>query len=190
MVDTCAILMLIRIAPDMFVDDNFGCVTIRSIRDEFVRTPKFKDKYPWRKDYFSSINPLGSSHEKGEDAEQYKKVIDRSIFEGVQNSKKGKLFDLSREDRELLSWALALERYIVSGDSDIGDYGKQEFGTLFLGEISALEILNDWIEKGLIKWDETKQLYLQDWALNEEAPQPIKEIARFFSLTTFNYVGS
>jgi len=28
--DTCSVLMLIRIAPDMFCDDSYGCVTIQA----------------------------------------------------------------------------------------------------------------------------------------------------------------
>ena len=45
--DTSAILMLLRIAPDMFTDPRYGCVTIRQIYDEITRTPKFKSKYLW-----------------------------------------------------------------------------------------------------------------------------------------------
>ena len=34
--DTSSILMLMRIAPDMFVDERFECKTIRDIHDEII----------------------------------------------------------------------------------------------------------------------------------------------------------
>jgi hypothetical protein len=40
--DTCSVLMLIRIAPDMFRDDRYGCVTIQEVFQELFRTQKFK----------------------------------------------------------------------------------------------------------------------------------------------------
>ncbi|NQV19357.1 MAG: hypothetical protein HQ534_12545 [Armatimonadetes bacterium] len=44
--DTCSILMLIRIAPDMFIDSKYGCKTINEVRKEFISTTRFKEKYP------------------------------------------------------------------------------------------------------------------------------------------------
>lgn len=35
--DTCTILMLIRIAPDMFIDGRYNCVTINEVRDEIFK---------------------------------------------------------------------------------------------------------------------------------------------------------
>jgi len=49
--DTSVILMLIRVAPDMFLDSDYECCTIRRVRDELFRTQKFKTKYAWRGDY-------------------------------------------------------------------------------------------------------------------------------------------
>ena len=46
--DTCSILMVIRIAPDMLTDKKYGCFTIQEVREEIIRQQKFKDKYPWR----------------------------------------------------------------------------------------------------------------------------------------------
>lgn len=43
--DTCKVLMLIRIAPDMFRDDGYGCVTIQEVFQELFRTQKFKMQY-------------------------------------------------------------------------------------------------------------------------------------------------
>ena len=49
--DTCSVLMLIRIAPDMFCDDRYECVTIQEMIQEMFRTQKFKMRYPWRTKY-------------------------------------------------------------------------------------------------------------------------------------------
>lgn len=32
--DTCSVLMVIRIAPDMFTDDRYGCATTVKVHDE------------------------------------------------------------------------------------------------------------------------------------------------------------
>jgi hypothetical protein len=48
--DTSSILMLLRIAPDMFTDERYECKAIRDVHDEIVQTTKFKTKYPWTVD--------------------------------------------------------------------------------------------------------------------------------------------
>jgi hypothetical protein len=53
--DTSAILMLLRIVPDMFIDERFECVTLRCIHDELVQTTKFRTKYPWIRDFKKSL---------------------------------------------------------------------------------------------------------------------------------------
>ncbi len=45
--DTSSVLMLLRIAPDIFVDERFECVTVKVVHDEIVGTTRFKSKYPW-----------------------------------------------------------------------------------------------------------------------------------------------
>lgn len=42
--DTCSVLMLIRIAPDMFKDERYECVTVNEVWQELFRTRKFKTK--------------------------------------------------------------------------------------------------------------------------------------------------
>ena len=56
--------MLIRIAPDMFCDERYGCVTMQEVIKELFRTQKFKAKYPWRTRYKSKIKALGASKVK------------------------------------------------------------------------------------------------------------------------------
>jgi hypothetical protein len=182
--------MLLRMAPNMFQDKKYGAFTVRSIREEFVRTSKFKDKYPWRSNSAGSIRALLSSHPKILEIESNKKIIDAQIISGRTNKKTGRRFDLSREDRELVAWALALNGFVISNDQDIEDYGHQEFSGLFMGRLSPLEILNDWLEEGLLTWDDTLQCYLDDWKTNSEKPQPTREKRRFNKLTGYQYVGS
>jgi len=57
--DTCSILMLIRIVPEMFCDERFECVTIHEVIQEIFRTQKFKSRYPWRERYKPKIKALG-----------------------------------------------------------------------------------------------------------------------------------
>ena len=63
--DTCSVLMLIRIAPDMFTDERFDCVTVQEVCEEIFRTQRFKTKYPWRSDYKDKIRPVQSTEEHG-----------------------------------------------------------------------------------------------------------------------------
>ena len=65
--DTCSVLMLIRIAPEMFCDDRFECVTIPEVIHELFQTQKFKTSYPWRKEFKSKIKAIRTSEiEKGD----------------------------------------------------------------------------------------------------------------------------
>ena len=59
--DTCSILMVIRIAPDMLTDKNYGCFTIQEVRKEIIRQQKFKDKYPWRHRFKDKIRCIPNS---------------------------------------------------------------------------------------------------------------------------------
>jgi hypothetical protein len=69
-------------------------------------------------------------------------------------------------------------------DNDLEAFIRQEF----LGQtISPLGIINDWIEKGLIKWDKKLQMIIDDWQVYNESPQPKKEIKRFEKNTGYKY---
>ncbi|KPA09987.1 hypothetical protein MHK_009813 [Candidatus Magnetomorum sp. HK-1] len=56
--DTCSVLMLIRINPEMFTRECFNCATTTEVQKELSRTQKFKTKYPWRNKYKKYIKPL------------------------------------------------------------------------------------------------------------------------------------
>jgi hypothetical protein len=66
--------MLIKIAPDMFCDERYECVTIQEVFQEIFRTQKFKMQYPWRTKYKSKIKALGKSKVESGDFKLYKGV--------------------------------------------------------------------------------------------------------------------
>lgn len=42
--DTSSVVMLLRIAPEMFEDKRYGCVTIKEVYNELFATQKFKSR--------------------------------------------------------------------------------------------------------------------------------------------------
>ena len=182
--------MLLPVVPQMFVDTHFNCRTTLRIREEFRTTTKFKDRYPWRKYLAGNIKTIPAFHKMNIEATRYERTIDNLVEQGVINKRTDSFFDLSKEDMELLAWALALETQIISGDKAINDFGNQEFGYIFKGIIFPLKALNYWLEQGLIEWNEKHQACLEDWNRNEERPQPKNQKTRFEKLTGYPYVGS
>ncbi len=59
--DTCSILMVMRIAPDMLTDEKYDCFTIQEVREEIIRQQKFKDKYSWRHRFKDKIRCIPNS---------------------------------------------------------------------------------------------------------------------------------
>lgn len=83
--DTCSILMLIRIVPDMFIDERFDCLTITDVKDEIFRTQKFKTKYPWRIHLKNKIETIGITNLKTDEYKLYEDAINRLIENGTIN---------------------------------------------------------------------------------------------------------
>ncbi len=75
--DTCSVLMLIRIAPDMFMLDKFNCVTVHEVRKEILQTQKFKSKYPWRTDFKDKIRSNSSISNSTDNFTLHFDTIDR-----------------------------------------------------------------------------------------------------------------
>ena len=188
--DTSVVLMLLRIAPDMFVDERYECVTVKEVHDEIVRTTKFKSKYPWTKELRSKIKIISVNKSKKERINLYFSAISELNNTGTINKTTGRLFDLSFTDRKIASSTLALGYKITSGDRDLVTFCKQEFSKECKGAVSPLGIINRWVEKKLIDWDDTKQEYLTDWSENREHPQPDKAKRKFENLTGREYTGS
>lgn len=104
--DTCSVLMLIRIAPDMFINSEFECVTISDVVKEIFRTQRFKDRYPWRQRFKVKIKPISNSILKSNDFKLYFQVINSQISNGIVNNETKKYFDLSKVDQRIVACAL------------------------------------------------------------------------------------
>jgi hypothetical protein len=184
--DTCSILMLIRIAPEMFRDERYECVTIQEVLQELFRTQKFKDRYAWRGKYKSKIRPLGTSKVKSGDFTLHLAAVKNIINAGKINNRTGRYFNLSRVDQIIAACSIAHNYKLTTVDDDLADFILQEFA----GQtVSPLGIVNDWIEKGLIKWKDKLQMIIEDWERCNESPQPKKEIKRFERISGYKYVG-
>lgn len=182
--------MLLRIAPDMFVDERFECITVKVVHDEIVRTTKFKSKYPWTREFKSKLKILYTTNRQKGLIDLYFSVIKEKINAGTINKTTEKIFDLSYPDIKIAATTLVLGYKISSGDGNLVTFCMQEFTKEFKGAVSPLELVNMWIEKGLIDWDDTKHQYLSDWDKNRENPQPYNAKVKFKQLTGRKYEGS
>jgi hypothetical protein len=187
--DTSVILMLIRVAPDMFLGSDYECSTIRLVRDELFRTQKFKSKYAWRGEYKASIRCLPMEVAESEDVQRYLDVIQTLTSHGAVNEKTGREFGLSHVDKAFLSCALANRFRISTGEEEMKLFAAQEFGKQFKGWISPLGIINLWIKRKLISWDDSHQNILKEWEKDNEHAQPQRQKFIFKKLTGMKYPG-
>jgi mRNA-degrading endonuclease RelE of RelBE toxin-antitoxin system len=139
--------MLIRIAPDMFRDDRYGCVTIQEVFQELFRTQKFKTRYPWRESYKSKIKTLGTSRVKQGDYELCLQAVENLISASKINKRTGHFFNLSSVDQKIAACSIVHDFTLTTVDDDLADFIRQEFSG---SSISPLGIINDWLEKGLV----------------------------------------
>jgi hypothetical protein len=178
--------MLIRIAPDMFTDERFDCVTVQEVCGEIFRTQRFKTKYPWRSDYKDKIRSSNSLKNTGDDFEIHLEAIRRLLDSGGISFKTGKAFGLSFVDKKIAAYVTAYKLDISSTDNSLIDFLEQEFDKK---NKSPLAILNDWIRGGLISWNEDIQKIIEDWEKNGEPVQPTKDKKDFLKLTGVKYTG-
>jgi hypothetical protein len=188
--DTSCTLMLIRIAPDMFVDASYQCCTIVKTRHEIFRNVRFKTKYPWRSQYRDKIRTLPNDLVGNESANRYFDAITVLVDHGTINEKAGCEFDLSYIDRKILACVLSNGYWLTSGDNDLKDFALQQFSREFKGSISPLAMVNRWIREGLIKWNDERHSYIADWSRDNEHPQFMHQIRQFQRLTRRPYPGS
>ncbi|MFW5804052.1 MAG: hypothetical protein ACOCWG_02355 [bacterium] len=184
--DTCSILMLIRIAPEMFIDPAFECTTIFDVYKEIFQTAKFKDKYPWRNQFKSIIKYIGQSKVNSKSVKETVALIG-NLSNNQKNQRTGKYFDLSRVDRLIAACIYEFNYEISSVDRYLIDFIKQNFDK---DAIKPLALINIWLDKALITWDEEKQSYLRDWKLQNEAAQDKEDIKKFEELTGIKYCGT
>jgi hypothetical protein len=188
--DTSSILLLIRIAPEMFIDERYECCTLNEIHDELFKTQKFKQKYPWRSNYKNKIKCLASQRVNDPDVTFYYDIIARLNETGRTSIYSGSIFSLSRIDMKLLACALAHGYKLSTGDQGIKDFAYQEFFNIFKGHVSALEMINLWLKKNLIVWNDVLHEYVADWSRQDEHPQPKEQKKTFEKLTGRKYPGS
>lgn len=177
--DTCVLLMLLRIAPDMLADERYNCVVPSLVRDELFRTQKFKDKYPWRTRYKSQVVTLPASLAQTDDFNRSLQIVEL-LVSSSRNERTGRRYGLSGVDKRLAALVIANEYQSSTGDSDLRDFLFQEFE---IPNISPLEIINDWLARELIKWDDDRQAVLEDWKRCNEHPQPKEHIKNFEVIT-------
>lgn len=183
--------MLLRIVPDLFLDDKFECYTISDVRKELLRNQRFKTKYPWRNEYKSNIKCIPESDISNDELFQiYIDAINVMIDQGTINSKTDRLFDLSLTDKKIIATALSKGFKITTGDKDLMEFIQQEFSDEYKGTISPLEMINRWLEDGLIEWNIERQGYVADWVSTNEYQQPNKQKSKFKKLTGYNYPGT
>lgn len=184
--DTCSILMLIRIAPDMFVDERYDCATIIEVRNEIFKTQKFKSKYPWRDKYKGKIQPIPYGKEKIDEAQFHFELVSNLANSAVYNKKTGRIFDLSWVDRKIVSYALTYGLSVSSTDNDLIHFIEQEFDK---SNNYPLSILNSWLKSGLVKFEFSLEAIIEEWTKNNEPPQPKIDIFEFERITKHKYLG-
>lgn len=184
--DTCSVLMLLRINPEMFIDAKFNCFTTHDVLREINVTPKFRQQYSWKTQFKNKLRALGNSHFENEEFVKIKKTVD--IYCNIKlNEKENRFFNLSSVDKKIAACCIMLNYTIATEDKNLKTFLQQEFD---IGNVSVLQIINDWIEQSLLTWDDTKQMLMSEWEKDGEAPQSLKEIKRFEKLTKYKYMGS
>ena len=182
--DTCAILMLLRIAPEMFTNPAYGCVTLASVQREYVRKQEFKVKYPWRGDLAHHVTPFSDYQLKQQGFMERKRQIETASL-ALKNPRTGHAYsyDLSPVDKEIAAALLTLEAELCTGDTNLANFVSDEFE---IACHSPLAILNRWLELKLIVWSEALHCVLTEWAAKEK-PQPRRETKRYETLTGQKY---
>ncbi|WP_372846513.1 hypothetical protein [Pontiella sp.] len=181
--DTCVLLMLLRIAPDMLTDERYNCVAPPIVRDELFRTQKFKDKYPWRTRYKTHVQTLPASLAQTEDYSRTLQTIDLLVSSSI-NARTGRRFGLSKVDKMLAAHVVANKYQLSTGDFDLRDFLFQEFD---VSNVSPLEIINDWLARELIEWNDARQAILEDWKRCNEHRQPKEHVKNFKAITGRDY---
>ncbi len=181
--DTCVILMLLRIAPDMFINEEYGCITVNAVWKEFTRTQKFKTKYPWRNNYKKHIKSKPNAEVKNKDFDLTLDTV--SMINGSSNNTRTKRrYGLSPVDCEIAAIVAHNNFSVSTVDRNLGEFIEQQYDCI---NHEPLELVNIWITKKLIEWDVNKQTILDDWIICEEKYPTRKAIREFQKLTDYKF---
>lgn len=181
--DTCSVIMLLRIAPDMFTDTRFECVTLNAVNRELRQQHRFKTKYPWLADHVHKVRALpGTQVETGE----YQRTLDavRILRVTKRSQQDNRRFLLSPVDLEIAAAVIAHQYRFSTAERDLEEFIEQEFD---IQNHHPLALVNDWIEKKLIIWGDAHHRVIEDWIAQNERRAPLLEIQRFEKLAKRKY---
>ncbi len=182
--DTCSLYMLLRIVPPMLTDPAYRCYTTRGVRDEFVKGPvHFRMKYPWKAEMRKHLKHLGSTDSQSLGVQMHLEAIDIALLGKPE-------VNLSKTDKRVLACALEYGYVVVTEEREMMKFASESFASTFQGGMSALEVLNRWIEAGLVVWSEDLESVLCDWKSVGEKRQPQGAIVKYEILTGCKYSGS
>ena len=184
--DTCSIIMLLRIVPDLFQDSRFECVTISEVRRELTQTQKFKTRYPWLKEYSKRVVVMPQDKWQTKEYKEALSIV-RMLNQSGRNTRNGKMFGLSKVDMKIAAAVIPLDFRITTVERPLQDFLKQQFN---IDCEQPLKLINDWLEKGLLKWTNDHQGVINDWIKQNERDQPRNEIRRFEHLSGRKYPRS
>ena len=184
--DTCSVLMLLRIAPEMFLDPRFECATLQVVYRELRQQPRFKTKYPWLKDYLAKVRGLPQTQVE---AGEYRRTLStlRLLRDATRSRSENRRFLLSPADLEVAAAVVAHKYRISTAERALEEFLLQEFD---VHNDAPLAVVNDWMEEGLIAWGDAQQRVLEDWIVQSERRQPLLEIQRFEKLARRKYPRS
>ena len=188
--DTCSLLLLLRLNPEMLTNRKFGCCTTQEVRDEIFRTARFAEKYPWRVNFRNKIQAVPQADVNRApgyaDAIWAVKVELEHIDPGEGS------YNLSREDRSVIVLAQILPELSIftiddpddvalsTTDRRLREFAERKFEIV---NIEPLDVLNSWLEAGIWRYDDQQHdSILQEWADHEPEPS-IAAKRRFKKLT-------
>lgn len=182
--DTCALIMLIRIVPEMFHDPKYNCIMTEHVYNEFIKKPEFLYRFPWRSEYKKYLysKHMEAMLEKNKD---YSRALEYVKYAAkTAKNDKGRCYGLSKKDCEIVATSVCFCYDFCSGDRNLYEFAQNEFS---IKTFSALELLNTWIDGGVLIWDDDKHKMLSMWKNENQRPQPEYQIERFKTLTMRTY---
>lgn len=173
--DTCSVIMLLRIAPEMLVDGRFDCVTLNVVCRELRKQPRFKTKYPWLAGLLQKVRGLPQTQVETDEYRRTFAVI-RAVREATINSRTGRHFSLSHADMEVAAAVVTHKFDISTVEHDLEDFLAQEFDML---NVHPLALVSEWLENGFIGWGDARQRVLDDWLVQNERRPSQPDVQRF-----------
>jgi len=175
--------MLLRIAPNMFKDERYGCITIHNVWEEFTQNAHIGRKYPWRKQMKKHVRSVPQGCLETESFLNQLRIV-RALELNGHNQRTQQHFNLSEADKRVAATCLARELELCTAEYNLEDFMDQQFDRT---NVSPLELVNNWIEQDLIAWSDAQQAIIKDWITQHERPQPPSEVTRFEKLTGREY---